>query len=73
MGAFMKITLEIDMEDGVPAEAIARRFLNVASYAGGYIGTCQVKAGRIEVHETGVFGSVFRDATNVKITIDRSE
>lgn len=69
----MKITLEIDMEDGVPAEAIARRFSNVAGYAGGFIGTRHVKAGCIEVHETGMFGSVFRDANNVKITIDRTD
>jgi hypothetical protein len=69
----MKITLEIDMEDGVPAEAISGRFSNVASYVAGYISTCHVKAGRIEVHETVLFGSVFRVATNVKITIDRSE
>lgn len=69
----MKINLEIEMDDSADTVAVARRFSNVASYAAGFIGSCMVKAGRVEVHETGLFGDVFRDATSVKITIDRSE
>lgn len=68
----MKITIEIDMDDTDRTEAVARRVANVASYAAAYVSTCVVKAGRMEVHETGVFGLVYKDANNVKITIDRS-
>lgn len=68
----MKITIEIDLDDTdnkLNAGAVVH---SVASYASAFVGATIVKAGRMEVHETDVFGAVYRDANNVKITIDRS-
>lgn len=73
----MKITVEIELDDRLASDSVSREQLpmileSVFVYSRAFINSCDVKAGRMEVHETGVFGAVYRHADSVKITIDRT-
>ena len=74
----MKVTVEIELDDRLASDSVSREQLpmileSVFGYSSAFIRMCNVKAGRMEVHETGVFGAVYKYADNVKVTIDRSE